>query len=376
LEEYDMKNISIIIILMLFLTGCGTLLTIKKRNGEYYCASAVDIDVIGTVVSSPHPYAPVQIGTCLAVPVILFMVADLPISFVADTLFIPFDTLQRIPKGPYMLVVDDEGTPVFGVSVRGFNRRYLRGTTDEQGMFRWTSYNHRIDYYELSKEGYYNTKSNCEVTTSELASIGTKTMNVTLKRIKNPIPMYAKEAEVKLPEAEGTFGYDLVKGSLVAPFGKGSVPDFIFRLTRDPKTVDIVFSNNGDGIQPFFTPHRYSNSSALVSDHTAPLTGYFPSLREADDDWQNKYKQKDYSRLKREWSEEVNYYFRIRSTDDNTANNTALYGKIYGPFRLKYWDGNVPHICFTYYLNQDGSNNVEFARGKNLLAPYHTIYQP
>jgi hypothetical protein len=58
------------------------------------------------------------------------------------------------------------------------------------------------------------------------------------------------------------------------------------------------------------------------------------------------------------WHSTVNYYFRVRSK----KGGQALYGKIYGFFRSgTYGKPTGPHIEFTYYLNPDWTNNVEFA---------------
>jgi hypothetical protein len=173
---------------------------------------------------------------------------------------------------------------------------------------------------------------------------------------------------VYLPTPNGTFGYDLVAGDLVSPHGTGRVADFIFHAsTATDKTdfdVDITFSNPQDGLQPFFVQRRKAITSELRSSHTAPTDGYFASLSEADDEWKQKYKALRES--ERVWAEEVNYYFRVRS---GTTGN-PLYGKVYGFFRSLIIGDGTPALWFTYFVNPDGTRNLELDPKQNLMKAF------
>ncbi|MGN0847023.1 MAG: hypothetical protein ACI4RA_06530 [Kiritimatiellia bacterium] len=80
-----------------------------------------------------------------------------------------------------------------------------------------------------------------------------KEETVVLRRIKNPIPMFACGVctTVKLPAANGDYGFDMMAGELVAPFGKGRVADFHIRKDYDEKTRStksaLFFSGRGNG---------------------------------------------------------------------------------------------------------------------------------
>lgn len=271
----------------------------------------------------------------------------------------------------------------------------VKGVTDKDGRFTVTATTWARTMWGKTTRGIYSPppgvrvkKDGCydswsehvdsfQVSTGKEASI-TVTMIVPLKKRIKPIAMYAKEAKVSLPEEPGSFGYDLMKGDLVAPLGKGVSSDFVFRITIDPhpkwtnrvdkwveRLFDIGFSNEGDGIQPFFVPIRGNGpQSELVSSQTAPATGYLPSLREADNGWREYYR-KTYDHVSdRTWFDEVHYYFRVRSKPDGSA----LYGKIYGIFRVEHWGSdNTPHVTFTYFLSPDGTRNVEYESRKSFF---------
>ncbi len=199
-----------------------------------------------------------------------------------------------------------------------------------------------------------------------------------LRRILNPIPMYAKRVEFygekKVPVEGKPLGYDLMKGDWVAPFGTGSESDFIFLLQRAPEreamsywgntprpyklydvTLGIAFSNDGDGIQPAYAQQE---GSALILLPEAPETGYQTNL------------------VKRTFREEgeaghsdpqgsAGYFFRVRTKRDEKGKIvSALYGKIQGDVDVD----RHGQVRFTYYLNPtDNDRNIEFDPSRNLF---------
>ena len=225
-----------------------------------------------------------------------------------------------------------------------------------------------VDYYRDSGGGMLFTNS-----------IGGKwqpwnpTVNLVIKRVLNPIPMYAKTLRnlsppFQIPEYGKAIGFDLMKGDWVAPYGKGETEDFIFKMDctlRDGMTSDryqmydasltLSFSNDGDGIQPFYIhPMR---SSTLRLPRFAPESGYASN-------WvKTAYVHKDESHF--ENREDENYLFRVRTKRDKKgAITNALYGKISGRLSFDY----EKHISFTYYLNPTPNDrNLEFDPKQNLL---------
>lgn len=67
----------------------------------------------------------------------------------------------------------------------------------------------------------------------------------------------------------------------------------------------------------------------------------------------------------------MNYFIRVRTVRDKEGKITsALYGKVHGDFRW-FIGARVPKsgLAFTYYLNPDGTRNIEFDPNRNLLKP-------
>jgi hypothetical protein len=201
-----------------------------------------------------------------------------------------------------------------------------------------------------------------------------KQYDITLRRIVNPIAMYAGAMAAKAPEVNKPFGFDLMKADMVAPYGKGEVADFIIKLEssdakvppgyyenfprairRKNETLTITFSNPDDGIQPFYAHPR--QGSTFRSPRYAPETGYVTNLvsiyRSDEGNFRN-----DKARV------DQNYIFRVRTIrNEHGVITNAFYGKIYGAFNF-----HAPFATCTYYLNPTSlDRNLEFDRTKNLL---------
>jgi hypothetical protein len=70
----------------------------------------------------------------------------------------------------------------------------------------------------------------------------------------------------------------------------------------------------------------------------------------------------------------MNYFMRVRTVRDKDGRVvSALYGKIHGDFRW-FIGTRAPKsgLAFTYYLNPDGTRNIEYDPKRNLLkSPKH-----
>lgn len=184
------------------------------------------------------------------------------------------------------------------------------------------------------------------------------TVEVTLKQIIKPIPMYARTLRKGLPPNVERVGFDLVEGDFTHPNGRGKVADLIF--TPDVKDrgnddydmkITVTFSNPKDGIAPFpvFPP---LNGSVLRSPHQAPEAGYLAEWMV----WRSR--QPKAPESSNYDPDNHAYFVRVRTVVDKKGNIvSANYGKIYGDFM------NV-----TYYLNPTPNDkNVEFDLKQNLL---------
>jgi hypothetical protein len=195
------------------------------------------------------------------------------------------------------------------------------------------------------------------------------TVEIILKPILNPVPMYAKKnlLDLILPENDKSIGYDLMKGDWVAPYGKGITNDFIFTLNRQftnvnaafRATLKLAFSNDGDGIQS--VPEKPHIGSDLHLPRFAPETNYESQLV-----WR-KYRETG-KPIFNSNRDDQNYLFRVRTMKQNGQIISALYGKIYGDISFDIYHVPTATIDFTYYLNpQPNSRNMEFNTQSNLF---------
>ena len=185
--------------------------------------------------------------------------------------------------------------------------------------------------------------------------------------------MYAKRVELKLPELNRPLGYDLIVGDWVDPYGKGMISDFIFEAGREIRgdndyegELVLKFSNRGDGI--FSADKPVPDGSGLWLPAFAPEDGYA-----YDRNWRISRRPGPDGRpeVVRTSSKTMNYYFRVRSiTDAQGKVLSAFYGKIYGEIGF-FLGVKAPTsgLGFTYFLNPDGTRNVEFDPKRNLFGP-------
>jgi hypothetical protein len=222
--------------------------------------------------------------------------------------------------------------------------------------------------------GYYSTVGNYQFTNA----IDGKwqpwnpIIDMVVKPILNPIPMYARAVGaipniLKLPQQNTSIGFDLEAADFVIPYGKGTVPDFIFTLTTKVPFVsygqpfdislNLSFSNKGDGIQSVIAPLRQGCDFRLP--RYAPESGYQPTLVQETAIFSNG------KSLNTQFNENQNYFFRVRTLLDEQGNvKSALYGKISGPIQFR----KNGRLQFTYYLNPTPNDrNMEFDPKKNLF---------
>jgi len=317
---------------------------------------------------------------------------------------------DSIPTVLHVRVTDTEGKPVANAKVTvGWSWYRMRdlgdwnaspqgdskqGVANERGEYTFVGFTKGSVGASASKDGYYSgTADDPE--------------KIILRKKQHPIPMYAKNAWVDLPAGDGDFGYDLFAGDLVAPYGTGTHSDFIFRVGttnlvwrgRQFKRLqaDIVFPSPDDGIQAVFVPSfEVSPSSNYRLPFVAPESGYQHSLKEANGNTQILFSEyahqpqirnkdskspiwyRDDSKLPqrwywteayhltlsrdRVWMEEVNYLFKVSSDSGH-----AHYGIIRGILRADYRGGDIPCVEFEYYVNPDGTQNIEFDPAHNLM---------
>jgi hypothetical protein len=301
----------------------------------------------------------------------------------------------RHPAQITFRVLTDAGTPVPNVDVttstflywqpgESFGRDIYeenKGRTNAEGLatVSFTSERGDCNYGIYDVPGYYSTR-NLLYKFSKLKGDRWEPWNpvvdVVLKPVLKPIPMYAKKmgditSLLELPAVGQPVGFDLTMAEWVAPYGKGKVADLVFTLNElvpltdvtkpFDYTLTVTFTNEGDGIQSVLAlPHK-------GSDLRLPRMAF-----------ENGYKAKLEKRIGRSAQgmpldtgthEDQNYLFRVRTLLDEKGHiKSALYGKIHGDIACDVINSRKGYIMFTYYLNPTSlDRNLEYDPQHNLF---------
>jgi len=235
------------------------------------------------------------------------------------------------------------------------------GVTDNNGVFSATDECGSSAGLGANKDGFYRTYGS-DVLFKE-AKNGrwepwNPTIELVLKAIVNPIPMYAKRVETAIPDFNVALPYDLTVGDWVAPRGKGKSTDILFTAKLDQRSeseydfaLTVSFPNKGDGIQMFDAPLNVG--SELKSPRYAPEEGYQPVWLQTRSQQPGQIERGNYA-----LDGNRNYFIRVRTIlDEKGKVKNATFGKIYGDF-----------MNFTFYLNPTPNDrNMEFDPKRNLL---------
>lgn len=271
-------------------------------------------------------------------------------------------------------IVDRDGVPVANIPV---NTEWgasgvVTAVTDGNGMISTsgTAYIGEVLVTVFDVPGMYYHHTDLPFREYQLASNGNPARwlpwdalyTVSVKRIKQPVPMYAKNVLVPIPRQDTPLGFDLERGDWVEPYGCGRISDFVFQFHKEGDRMEnlaaeltLGFSGSQDGLIHVPKPKR---TSELASEYQAPADGYAPK-------WTGWFGP---AAGKKAWVPDQNGYFRIRTqTDDAGRLTNAWYGKLYDNFRVTALITSEPHLKFTYYVNPSGERNVEFDLTRNLL---------
>lgn len=253
-----------------------------------------------------------------------------------------------------------------------------RGVTGTDGIF--SASRKTIDHiaYGAEKVGYY--KSYVEYHFSTRANGRWQPWNpeftLVLRKIENPVAMYARDTHmtlIKLPVANKSVGFDLLKYDWVSPYGKGNNADIVFKYTgtyikEDDffKKLEVTFPNRFDGIQ--WVKEDRKNGSMLKLPRQAPENGYKDRLVRTRS-------RRPGNPLKEDAEDDNNYFFRVRSEEKNGKFIRAMYGKIQGDIMFDTDATDKATIIFKYYLNPDYTRNLEFDPKQNLFKELKSFEQ-
>jgi len=192
------------------------------------------------------------------------------------------------------------------------------------------------------------------------------TVRLVLREKLNPAPMLAKKVETEIPRTGQAVGFDFFEGDWVAPHGRGRVEDMKVMFTGEyvsrrqySARLEVVFPNDGDGLQAITS---VVEESAFKLPRFAPEIGYQSQLvlrlgRDMDQGFVNNGE-----------NHPQNYFIRVRTQKDEDGRIvTAKYGKISGPIGFGGVATKKGTLSLTYYLNPDGTRNLEFDPDKNLF---------
>ena len=293
-------------------------------------------------------------------------------------------------------VKDDEGRPVSNATVKVWTDKsrhggwtkasqydYYTGITDANGTVK-ISFDCYLAYFEgcAFSDRHYREDCGCV----EVKHIGhadwsatltehSKDISFTLRRKKNPIPMYASSTplEFKLPSPKGFWGFDLKAHDWIEPYGKGKVADFSIEYTEESMagglfscTGAVVFA----GLDGAYVMKK-SKSKAFWSVHEADTNAvyaqrflfyYFP----AEDGSRREYRHDTIN-------EDEYLVLRTRVETEASGNiKSANYSKIYGPF-LVGRGLRFRESCFNPTPNDP---NIEFDVRRNLFKKPHGSLVP
>lgn len=269
-------------------------------------------------------------------------------------------------------VVDETGQPVANAEtwVGYMSTNKITGLTDSNGVFVASHSDRSFGLvFHADKIGYYSFRKEYELgfPSQYNKTKWNPTEIIVLRKIGNPIPMYAQQARIEVPEIDKPVGFDLIEGDWVAPYGRGKQSDFIFQGQRRfvswqdfDSSFKLTFPDPGDGLVPINMPLDQGNVLRLPA--LAPENAYVPQLSQQLGDTPAKGWEKSEKK-------DQNYYFRVRTVRDENGNiKSALYGKIYGDFEIDAINSKTLLIFFQYYLNpMPNSRNVEFDTKHNLF---------
>jgi hypothetical protein len=288
-------------------------------------------------------------------------------------------------------VVGEDNASIAGATVGvGFELPYqvnqaYRATsreaiTGDSGSVTFTEKTSGQVSYGAAKHGYYRTVGDAVNFSPQLLAreplIAER--KVILRKIGTPVPMYARQVRAEIPVIDTPIGFDLVISDWVAPYGNGTTADLIFAVKRkwvDKKDFEgrlvVTFSNPGDGIQSVEQSLLYG--SELKLPRTAPQEGYEPQFVTSISRVPGK-------PIQNEARDNRSHLYRVRTVlDEKGRIVSALYGKLRADIRLDPLNSKTAAISFTYYLNPDGSTNLEFDPNKNLLtklSPLERVIDP
>ena len=193
-----------------------------------------------------------------------------------------------------------------------------------------------------------------------------------VRKIENPIPMFANTVELELPVQRKEIGFDFIKADWVRPYGKGHIADCTFIGT---KTYE-----DGDNYQTSVVMGFPGEKSGLLLDAVAKKQDFersdFKTSRSAPTDGYEAAKEFTAIKTSEKGYEgsttDATYLFRSRvQLDEEGKIVSCHYGKMIDAVNVATKSGRPegnPIVRFTYYFNPTPMDrNLEFDPKQNLF---------
>lgn len=244
------------------------------------------------------------------------------------------------------------------------------------------------------KNGYYRGSVGFKTRTKESDrwQPWNPTIEIILKRIRNPIPLIAKVVNsqpmggmyAKMPVDKAA--YDLEIGDWTAPYGSGVTSDLVFEIFGKivnpgddfDTTFKLSFSNAHDGMILVRRPGQGESHSKLKMPYEAPIEGYAPakSWRKIGINPKIIDGRHISPKLTDETKPDEDYFLRLRTKVDEKGNIiSAHYAKVQDSF---LWNASG-YVRFIYYFNPTPNDrNLEFDPKRNLMPgkPFERVFDP
>lgn len=282
-------------------------------------------------------------------------------------------------------IVDEAGMPVelahigvgyivlsWGIQNKTFD---VKGYSDATGHFSSSANASKKIGFTVKREGYYDSVGQFEYKkiTDEKWEPWNPEVKVVLRKIENPVPMYArdtKKSNLIMPVAGKDVGFDLINYDWVTPYGKGSQSDLQFRLEGSyinsnnyDITLTITFIGHYNGIQ--LVQEDISQGSVFKLPRFAPDNGYEQKIVKHIK-WSDKHTDRvipnERRAIESNFVDNNSYFIRVRSQESNGKLLRAMYGKIQGDIKVYPKSTGSAMIIFKYYLNPDYTRNLEYGR--------------
>ena len=268
-------------------------------------------------------------------------------------------------------VVDEDGKPVENAQVivsyvsAGPADR-VKGKTNKKGVFisQGDAPSMRIEL-EITKDGYYKSRFQHKYGNA-LPKDTEGTYKLILRKINNPVPMFAKAVDVLLPSLKQEYGFDFEVGDLVEPHGRGVHSDVYFWIDKSVRSVfdyeislKVRFPEEMNGI---LVDKTRIPGSVYLSASKADKDALYKSTL---DFYRSRGKQGKMGGLSKN-----NYIFRVRSEIMESSAIQSNYGRIVGGINAvsAVDKPGKAAVRFAYYFNpKTDSISLEFKRKANLF---------